>query len=182
MAKARRVRGSPIARLEGRRPALLVDPLVTHERAKIGIANHLAADRANHVALRVALIGHWIRGALRCSIIGSRRIRWRHDPETLGSRGSRRRPLNTRKHVEWLRSRILAVEPAAVNWTKVSWTKVAAMPGIAPRIPRAGRLPALLVTTWAYPLRSSLVRLDVLGFQRRFAFNPRRIGHLGPKN
>jgi hypothetical protein len=31
-------------------------------------------------------------------------------------------------------------------------------------------------------LRSSLVRLDVLGFQRRFAFNPRRIGHLGPKN
>ena len=29
------------------------------------IANHLAADRANHVALRVALICHQIRGALR---------------------------------------------------------------------------------------------------------------------
>ena len=31
-------------------------------------------------------------------------------------------------------------------------------------------------------LRSSLVRLDVLGFQRCFTFNPRRIGHLGPNN
>jgi hypothetical protein len=50
---------------------------------QLGRANHLPADRANHVARRVALIGHQIRGVLRRSIIGSRRIRWRHDPETL---------------------------------------------------------------------------------------------------
>jgi hypothetical protein len=68
---------------EGRGPAFLVDALGAHERTEIGRENHIAADRANHVARRAALIGHQIRGLFRCSIIGSRRIRWRHDPEAL---------------------------------------------------------------------------------------------------
>jgi hypothetical protein len=62
---------------------VLVDPVVAHERTEIRQGNQLAADRAQRVALRVALICHQISGVLEGSIIGARRIRWRRDPETL---------------------------------------------------------------------------------------------------
>lgn len=123
-SQRRRVRGSLMPPLEGRGPAFVMDSLVAHERAAIGIVNHLAADRANHVALRVSLIGHQTRGFHFAHRLEEDSLAARS--ETLVESRSRRRPLNTRGNVQWLGSWILAADPGTVNWTKVAWTKVVA--------------------------------------------------------
>lgn len=77
------------------------------------------APSKGHIAIRSA-VSSKARSSARGGFVGgaTRRPCW--------TRGSRRRPPNTRGNVAWPCTWILAVTPAAVNWTNVGGTKVVA--------------------------------------------------------